>query len=76
MCIRDRNSITAETQQEFEDVVVAEIRRRGLGYENLNRPPYPQADRYFRDVVHMKPEGRRITSETFAREALAPALAE
>ena len=69
----DENSLPEEYAR-FRAEVLPELERRGFGYEDLNRSPFPrEADSYF-STSHLNRAGCEATSRLLATEVLGPLL--
>ena len=64
----------ADLHPRFQQQIVADLEARGFAYYDLNRPPYPEDELYYKDPGHMNATGRNKTTRLFTRYVLFPLL--
>ena len=64
----------ADTEQRFQDRIVAGLADRGLPFVDMARAPYPTADNLFRDPSHLSRHGAERATRLLVERELRPRL--
>jgi hypothetical protein len=62
------------TGELFRTLVLTDLERRGIEFEDLSRPPFPRKPVAFTDGFHLTKAGRRTTTKFLVDEIVAPRL--